>query len=86
MVSQEIEAAVPEATKKDIGKAFKTIVAILQAEDGVSLPLLSTASLLECSFSLPCISLLHQADTIYKLVLGNFVDGRVGPGRAWVQA
>ena len=39
----------PEATKKDIGKAFKTIVAILQAEDGVSLPLLQTASPLKCS-------------------------------------
>lgn len=34
---QEIEAAVPEATKKDIGKAFKAIVAVLQSEEGVSL-------------------------------------------------
>ena len=36
-MDQEIEAAVPEATKKDIGKAFKAIVAVLQAEEGVSL-------------------------------------------------
>lgn len=33
---QEIEAVVPDATKKDIGKAYKTIMACLQAEDGVS--------------------------------------------------
>lgn len=34
----------PEATKKDIGRAFKTIVAVLQAEDGVSLPLYTLLS------------------------------------------
>ena len=54
----------PEATKKDIGKAFKTIVAVLQAEDGVSLPVLYTASRLECStcdfaFSAVWLYLLH---------------------------
>ncbi|KAL3152054.1 hypothetical protein ABBQ32_001165 [Trebouxia sp. C0010 RCD-2024] len=31
---KEIEAAVPEASKKDIGKAFKAIVAVLQSEEG----------------------------------------------------
>lgn len=73
MVSQEIEAAVPEATKKDIGKAFKTIVAILQAEDGVSLPLLSTASPSQCSAFCFVFSavwyLLHQNATMYKHLL-----------------
>ena len=32
---QEIEAVVPDATKKDIGKAYKTIMACLQADEGV---------------------------------------------------
>lgn len=27
----------PDASKKDIGKAFKTITAVLQSEEGVSL-------------------------------------------------
>lgn len=40
---QEIEAAVPEASKKDIGKAFKAIVAVLQSEEGVSLHCLASA-------------------------------------------
>ncbi len=36
LLAQEIEAVVPDATKKDIGKAYKTIMACLQAEEGVS--------------------------------------------------
>ncbi|KAL0033387.1 hypothetical protein WJX77_007185 [Trebouxia sp. C0004] len=33
---KEIEAVVPDATKKDIGKAYKTIMACLQAEEGAA--------------------------------------------------
>lgn len=64
-MEQEIEAAVPEATKKDIGKAFKTIVAVLQSEDGVSLPLLSyskNASFCLCrALSLSLVAILSPS-------------------------
>ena len=42
---QEIEAVVPEATKKDIGKAFKTIDAVVRAEEGVRLTVLTVLHL-----------------------------------------
>lgn len=42
----------PEATKKDIGKAFKAIVAVLQSEEGVSLLLLSHCTIARCNIPL----------------------------------
>ena len=41
---QEIEAAVPDASKKDIGRAYKAVVTLLQKENKV-LPLHAAASL-----------------------------------------
>lgn len=75
----------PEATKKDIGKAFKTIVAILQAEDGVSLPLLHATSPLKCNafqsvFSAIWVYLQHQMTACIDWFLGKFVDGTAGHG------
>ena len=32
---QEIEAAVPDASKKDIGRAYKAVVTLLQKENKV---------------------------------------------------
>ena len=39
---QEIEAAVPDASKKDIGRAYKAVVTLLQKENKVLLPVSDT--------------------------------------------
>ena len=51
---QEIEAAVPDATKKDIYKASEVIMACLQQQDGVSSDLLPSPQPC-CPYGMPAV-------------------------------